>query len=489
MADESASGKPGLIQRVQQGLGAARALAVSLPGKLLGLSVAFVFLAEILIFFPSAASFRTEWLRDRVDSAHLAALAADAAADAGQDVMLSDAAMRDLLAGADAVSVARITDGVNELVLGGAIGEAELITANLLDESFLDQLVGACHAFLAPEGRYVRIIARPRAVGAEASLISVIVPEAGLRAELFEYSRNIFWLSLFIAVVTGCLLYAVLLIMFVRPMRRLAAAMTAFKEDPSDPARTVTPSRRGDEIGEAEAALAAMQSDVRAAFAQRERLAALGGAVARINHDLRNVLASAQLVSDRLAMSKDERVAAMGARLLRAVDRGIRLCQDTLDYGRSSEHAPELASIPLRNAVDDAAGDAFAATGAAGWDNRIDEALTVNADPDHLHRIFLNLVRNAVQAMAHSEPANLTMEAQAAEDGVTVRLTDTGPGVPDRIAETLFEPFGRSGSSAGSGLGLSIARELARAMGGEVVLARTGAEGSVFEVSLKAVEG
>ncbi|MCR9130205.1 MAG: HAMP domain-containing histidine kinase [Alphaproteobacteria bacterium] len=461
------------------------ARAASLPGKLLGLSVLFVFVAEILIFFPSAANFRTEWMRDRADAAHLAALAADAAAE--QDVMLSDQAIRDLLAGADAVSISRITDGANELVLGGFIGEAVLVSAELEEESLLDRIVRTCDALLAPPGRFLRIVAKPRAAGSEAERISVILPETGLRAELIAYSRNIFWLSLFIAAVTGGLLYGVLLVIFVRPMRKLASAMTAFKDDPADPARTVTPSGRADEIGEAEAALAAMQADVRAAFAQRERLAALGGAVARINHDLRNVLASAQLISDRLAMSKDERVAAMGARLLRAVDRGIRLCQDTLDYGRTSERAPDMVTVTLRNAVDDAAGDAFAATGAADWRNEINETLEVSADPDHLHRIFLNLIRNALQAMEGQDEPVLIVTAAGKEGAVLVQLRDTGPGVPDRIAETLFEPFGRSGSKAGSGLGLSIARELARAMGGGVRLLETGPEGSVFEVKLKAV--
>lgn len=459
-----------------------RRRASSLPGKLLGLSVAFVFVAEILIFFPSAANFRTEWLRDRADAAHLAALAADAAAE--QDLMLSDEAIRELLAGADAVSVARIADGANELVLGGAVGDVTVVPAELETETVFDRIAAVCEALLAPPGRYLRIVARPRAASREEQII-VILPEAGLRAELFEFSRNIFWLSLFIALVTGGLLYLVLLGLFVRPMRRLAQAMTAFKDDPADPARTVAVSRRGDEIGEAEAALAAMQADVRAAFAQKERLAALGGAVARINHDLRNVLASAQLISDRLAMSEDERVAAVGARLLRAVDRGIRLCQDTLDYGRTSERPPELSPVALREAVDDAAGDAFAATGAADWDNQISPELRVSVDPDHLHRIFLNLFRNALQAMQGQDEPALSVRASLSDGMVQVQVRDSGPGVPDRIAETLFEPFGRTGSRSGSGLGLSIARELSRAMGGEVILAASGPDGAVFEVRLQ----
>lgn len=471
--DPRAGRSPGVMKRV-------RRLVLSLPGKLLSLAIAFVLVAEVLIFFPSASNFRTEWLKDRADAAHLAALAAESV----PDMQLGEDMVREILSSADAVSVARITDGVNELILGGTLGDVTLVTADITGEGFFDRLIATCHTFLAPEGRYVRIIAEPRARADSGELISVIVPEAGLRAELYAYSRNIVWLSLFIAVVTGGLLYLVILFMLVRPMRRLSKAMTRFQEDPTDPGRTVTAGTRSDEIGDAEAALSAMQAEVRAAFAQRERLAALGGAVARINHDLRNVFASAQLISDRLAMSKDERVSAMGARLVRAVDRGIRLCQESLDYGKTQEHAPELQSIGLRNAVDDAAGDAFAATGVADWINDIDEGLSVSVDADHLHRIFVNLIRNAIQAMEGREIARLSVVAEARGGDVVVTLTDTGPGVPGRVQETLFQPFGVSGSKSGSGLGLSIARELARSMGGDVKLARTGEAGSVFEVRL-----
>lgn len=476
--DTDAPAAPGLAARARAVMAGVRAWAFSLPGKLLALSVIFVLIAEILIFFPSAASFRTEWLMDRADAAHLAALAAESAGD----MQLGEDMVRELLAGAEVVAVSRVTEGVNELVLGGEIGEAELLTADVTQQGFFDALIGVSRTFLAPEGRFLRIIAQPRT--REDERISVIVPEAGLRSALLTFSRNIALLSLFIAAMTGGLLYFVLLFMLVRPMRRLARAMTAFAEDPLDPARRAPGRQRSDELGDAQAALLAMQDEVRDAFVQRERLAALGGAVARINHDLRNVLASAQLVSDRLAMNSDARVANMGARLLRAVDRGIRLCAETLEYGRAKERAPQMKPVVLRDAVDDAAGDAFAATGAADWSNAIDETAQALADPDHLHRIVLNLVRNAVQAM----PDGGVIQADCRRKGDTLILTlsDTGPGVPDRVRETLFEPFGRSGAAGGSGLGLSIARELARSMGGDVTLAQTGPEGSVFEVRLRA---
>lgn len=463
---------------------AVRRAILSMPGKLLALSIGFVLLAEILIFFPSAANFRTDWMTDRADAAHLAALAAEASDDMG----LGDEMIAEILTGLDAVLVGRVHDGMNVpvLVTPEGTGGAEVVLAELSEENLLERIGAAVSTVFAPKGRYLHILVAPNARQQE--LMSVIVPEQGLRDELIEYSHRIFWVSIFIAVLTGGLIYLCLLFMFVRPMRKLAQAMMAFQEDPSNPASNVTVSNRSDEIGDAEQALAAMQDEVRTAFRQRERLAALGGAVARINHDLRNVLTSAQLISDRLSSNADERVSAMGGRLVRAVDRGIRLCEDTLQYGRSQERPPELKPVSLRAALDDAAGDAFAATGPADWTNQVDEGLQAYADPDHFHRIFLNLFRNGLQAMAQAnvEAPGLHVSAELydAEQCVRIAVRDTGPGVPARIAETLFEPFGRTGSKGGSGLGLSIARELARAMGGEARLKETSDQGAVFEVSL-----
>ncbi len=462
---------------------AVRKALVSMPGKLLGLSIGFVLLAEILIFFPSAANYRSDWLTERTDDAYLASLAVETADEMG----LGDEMIANLLSSADAVIVGRVYDGMNVPLLAqpGGIGAAPVVEVMLAEENLFKRIFNTIGVFLAPEGRYLLIIDEPMA--GEAGLISVVVPEAGLKRDLYAYSGRVLWLSIFIAVMTGGLIYLCLMFMFVRPMRKLAQAMTQFQQDPGNPACTVALSRRSDEIGEAESALAAMQDEVRTAFRQRERLAALGGAVARINHDLRNVLTSAQLISDRLSSNADERVAAMGARLVRAVDRGIRLCEDTLQYGRSEERPPELQPVNLRAALDDAAGDAFAATGAADWRNEVDEGLLVEADPDHLHRIFLNLFRNALQAMEKTPTPLIHVRARllGAGESVCVEVCDTGPGVPARIAETLFEPFGRTGSRGGSGLGLSIVRELARVMGGDVRLQSSSDAGAVFEVRLR----
>jgi len=456
---------------------------LSLRGKMLALAAGFVLLAEIIVFVPSAANYRTSWLEDRGEAAFLASLAAAAAGE----MELGDDIAAQLLEGADAVAVARREQGMNQLILGGDIGDGELVLADLRDMDLMRAVAETIGTVFASEGRYLNILYVPKNRPDE--LISVVVPEGPLKNDLYAFCVRIFWLSIFIAGVTGGLLYVVLFYVAVRPMRRLAQAMTDFQADPADPRRSVALSGRRDEIGEAETSLAAMQEVVREAFAERQRLAALGEAVAKINHDLRNVLASAQLISDRLAMSRDERVAGMGARLVRAIDRGVRLCQDTLNYGRSSDTPARMEPVTLAPALDDAAGDAFAAVGAAEWINRVDPDLRVTADPDHLHRIFVNLFRNAVQAMDSVRSARLAVDSTAGGDMVHIDVRDNGPGVPEAAVESLFRPFAVTTRTGGSGLGLSIAQELARALGGELVLYANSPAGAVFRVTLKRLAG
>jgi len=442
----------------------------------------------VLVYFPAAASFRLQWMTDRAEAAHLAALAADVAPGGA----LGEEEVRALLMGADAVAVARVRDGMNELVLySGPIGEG-LVESDLRTAGWLTHIRETVEVLNAPDNRLLRIRARP--VGAPEELIDVIVREAPLRSALRDFSGRLLIFASLAALIVGAVLYCALFFLFVRPMRRLAGAMTHFREDPADPARMIQPGAARNEIGQAEHELARMQADVRQALLQRERLAALGSAVAKINHDLRNVLASAQLVSDRLAMDSDDRVRGMGERLVRAVDRGVRLCEATLEFGRAEESAPVRQPVAARALLDEVAGDAILAEGEVVWRNEVSDDLRLDADPDQAHRLFLNLCRNAIQAMQTRE-GERRLTARAAPmppigsgSGETrIEISDTGPGVPPKARERLFQAFSGSTRRGGSGLGLSIARELARAHGGDVELVSTGDGGSVFSVRLPAV--
>src|SRR6478736_3402271 len=149
----------------------------------------------------------------------------------------------------------------------------------------------------------------------------------------------------------------------------------------------------------AERELSSMQSDLVSMLHQKSRLAALGLAVSKINHDLRNLLATAQLISDQLATVPDPRVQRFAPKLVRSLERAIDFCQSTLSYGRAQEAAPDrrrIAVDPVINEVRESLGLA-ADSATITWVNHLERGLTIDADPDQLFRILLNLARNAVQ--------------------------------------------------------------------------------------------
>jgi signal transduction histidine kinase len=286
----------------------------------------------------------------------------------------------------------------------------------------------------------------------------------------------------------GALVYLSLNLFLVRPMRRITVSMERFRADPNNEAARLHPSGRHDEIGRAEAELERMQSDLRAALASRARLVALGEAVAKINHEMRNMLTSAQLASERLAASGDPVVARTLPRLERALDRAATLATNVLAFGRSEEPEPSARPVPVRAALEAAAEDARLAPGGVELVANIDDRAQVLADPDQLHRMLVNLMRNAREAMDGDLGRRGKGKVAATlrvEDGVSVlRLADDGPGLPERAQANLFQPFQGSTRRGGAGLGLAISRELAQAHGGDIVLVETSAKGTTFDIRL-----
>ena len=313
---------------------------------------------------------------------------------------------------------------------------------------------------------------------------------------MIAYMLQFAAVTAFIFIVAGGLVYASLNVFLIRPIKRITVAMEQFRERPEDPSTRVPLSGRRDEIGRAEAELSRMQDELRQALQSRARLAALGEAVAKINHDLRNILTSAQMAFERLQDSGDPRIAKALPRLERALNRAIKLAQDVLDYGKSEEPAPQPQPVALSAAAAVAGEDAGlgpeGAQGAQGVALQIElaDGIEVAVDPDHLHRILVNLFRNAREAIEgrlDGERTGWVRLSAAAVDGlVRMRVADNGPGVPERAQERLFQPFVGSGRRGGTGLGLAIARDLARANGGELELVETGPDGAAFELTLPA---
>jgi signal transduction histidine kinase len=454
-----------------------RHLTRSLSGRLLVLTIAFVMLAEVLIYFPSAARFYHDALASRLAAAQIAVLALEASHDPDLSPMLK----RELLANAGVRAVALKRNNTRSLYLAEPMPIEIAVAVDLREAAPAELLFRAIESMIAGGERVMRVVGTPRHGGGE--FIEILIDEAPVRTELFAFSWRIFALSLVIALVTSALVFMTLFINFVRPMQRLTQSMVRFQEQPADAERIIEPSARRDEIGQSERVLAAMQTELRQALQQREHLAALGTAVAKIQHDLRNILASAQLASDRLSTSKDPAVQRMAPRLVQSIDRAIALATNSLRYGRAEETPPRRQRVALLPLAEEAMNAALAAgEGEALWRNDIAPDLTIDADPEQLLRVIVNIGRNAVEAVEGRDGGRVVLSAMRDQRGVVIELADNGAGIPDEAAKSLFQPFAARGRAGGTGLGLAIARELARGHGGDVTLARTGPEGTVFRI-------
>jgi signal transduction histidine kinase len=469
----------------RQPFGGVWSIATSLPAKLLFLTIAFVMLAEVLIFVPSVANFRRNWLMERVTAAKIASLALEASGGAEVPERLRQELLR--TAGVHAVSVKR--PELRRLVLGMP-DEAEIADVyDLRTETFLQLIPDALQALAAPPGRLIRVIATPDAK-APSEEFDVAIDETPLRAAMWRYARNIFWLSIIISIITAALVYLALTGLLVRPMMRITRNIVAYRENPEDTSRIITPSGRHDEIGVAEKELATLQMQLSGLLREKARLANVGLAVSKINHDLRNILSSAQLVSDRLAMVADPTVQRFVPRLIRALDRAILLCANTIKYGRSEEAPPKRTRVPLRALLTEV-NESLGVEEVSGVRMTISVPPTINlfADRDQIFRVLANLIRNALEALRQADPPvnDPKIEVTARQDGETalIQVSDNGPGVPANLRENLFKAFQTSSKSDGNGLGLVIAAELVRAHGGDIRL-EDAASGASFMVTLPA---
>jgi signal transduction histidine kinase len=461
-----------------------------LSGKLLVLTILFVMIAEVLIYVPSVANFRVVWLKDRLATAYTAALVLDAAPNG----IVSDELGKQILDSIGARAVAMKMGTRRRMLAIDDMPPAVAATYDMRNVYAVDAIIDAFATMLNNKKDVMRVVG-PAPMGGE--YIELVMDEQPLRKAMLRYSADILFLSLVISAITAALVYLALHYMFVRPMRRITANMIAFRADPEDNERAIVPSTRLDEIGLAERELATMQSELASMLHQKSRLAGLGLAVSKINHDLRNLLASAQLFSDRLAKIPDPGVQRFAPKLMHALERAIAFCQSTLSYGRLQEPPPDRRPIPLEPLVDEVHETlGLGADAPIRWITAIERGLIVEADYDQLFRILLNLARNAVQAMdtqaeGRTDPGRDQIRITGRREGavVVIEVSDTGPGFSEKAQAHLFEAFQGSTRTGGTGLGLAIAAELVRAHGGDIRLVE-GTIGATLRLTIpdRAVE-
>ncbi|MFO1115421.1 MAG: HAMP domain-containing sensor histidine kinase [Beijerinckiaceae bacterium] len=461
-----------------------RALRLGLSGRVLFLIICFVLMAEVAIYIPSIANFRNNWLQTRLSAAYTAALVLDAAPEG----MVPDDLKVAILDSVGARMIVLKRPASRRMLAVSDMPPEVDETIDLRGFSPWTTIPATFRSLFAREGRILDVRG-DAPMGAE--YVEVAMNEAPLKAAMRSYSINIVLLSLLISLIVASLAVIALNVMVLKPVRRLTGNVVDFAAAPEDVTRIIAPSGAGHEIGEAEEALADMERALARELSEKKHLAALGLAVAKINHDLRNMLSSAQLISDRLASASDPLVMRLAPKLVGTLDRAIRFCEATLSYGRASDEAPKIAPTPLRLLAEEALETVLLS---ARRDIRVaNEApadLIVEVDREQFFRVLANLFRNAVEALdgsAHAAPA-IRLAAERGGANVRIVVADNGPGLPPAARERLFSAFRGSVRPGGTGLGLAIAADILRAHGGSIALVPGGEAwpGAAFEIVLPA---
>lgn len=451
----------------------------SLSGRFLILTALFVMLAEVMIFVPSVARFRLDYLTSRLERAQIASLVLV------PNEMISPELEEELLKNAGVFNVVLRRDEVRQLALSRPFEATEITTYDLRDTSATTLIRDAMAQLFAPEDRLIRVIGNP--VREAGLLIEVTMPSAPLRNEMIDYGLRILLLSAIISIFTALLLFVAVRRFLVKPIRGVVEAMKSYADEPEDARRIIVPSAGLRELRDAEQALQSMQTQLTGALKQKQRLAQLGSAVAKVSHDLRNILTTSQLFADRLEAAGDPAVRRMTPKLVASIARAVNLCEATLAFGRAEEPPPALNRIALAGVVQDVLEGERLAAGDHPIDfvESVPPGMTVRADAEQLYRVLSNLVRNARQAIiATGRPGEVRIEATEDEAQWSITVTDTGPGMPPKAREHLFTAFAGGARKGGAGLGLAIAAELVRGHGGRLELLRTSGTGTAFAIRL-----
>jgi signal transduction histidine kinase len=455
-----------------------------LSGRLLWLTVIFVMLAEILIFMPSVAGMRTNWLRDRLDTAAAAGIVIDGL----QSAELPRALQNDTLLATGTKVIALRKDGTSRLLAATEVPPEIDAQYDLADTSMVTSLRDALDTMIFGGGRVMRVFGP---IGESDMIIELVMTDDALRKDMLIYAKMMFLISLLISLITAVLIFVAINRMMILPIRRLTHSMQIFSQQPDDPSRVFTADRSRGELAVAGRHLAAMQVELQRTLKQQKNLADLGLAVSKINHDMRNILASAQLMSDRLTDVEDPMVRSFAPKLLRTIDRAVGYTSEVLAYGQASEAAPRRRRINLADLTQEVK-DMLAIDPDSGveFSDQISSDLEIDGDGEQIFRVVHNLCRNAVQALLAHDPADgqamrrVTVSAHRLGSVVSITIDDTGPGMPRKARENLFSAFRGSARSGGTGLGLVIARELVLAHGGTIALVEKPGPGTQFRIEI-----
>ncbi|WP_321336962.1 HAMP domain-containing sensor histidine kinase [uncultured Cohaesibacter sp.] len=455
--------------------------AFGLSTKLLLLTIVFVMLSEILIFVPSISKFRADWITRKLELAEVAALIYTNASDDLKDKAIE----QELLNRLNVQTLGLRNHGKRRLLAMVDMPGKIMRDDDIQTMSPPELIAAAFDTLLFGKGRTIRVVGQTKD---NQGMVEMVFDETGLRGDMIRFSINILLLSLVISMITAGLVYLSLRALLVRPILGLLDNMARFTTNPEDTNAVIKPSERRDEIGMIEMQLGEMEGILANTLHKQRRLADLGLAVSKINHDLRNIIASAQLFSDRLSILDDPTVQRVVPKLMDTLDRAVDYSRAVMSYGKAQEAPPDKRLLNLYQLGEEMR-DLLDLSDASRlrFSNHIPKNLEVYADPAQLFRVLMNLCRNSVDVMQGSKEeaviCRLDLLARIENDKTIIEVSDTGPGVPERARAHLFRPFQGSVRKGGTGLGLAIAAEIVRAHGGAIRLLDRS-PGAHFEISL-----
>lgn len=294
----------------------------------------------------------------------------------------------------------------------------------------------------------------------------------------------------FLALIVGTLLMVWLSRIVTSPLEDLATGVRAFGVGDSS---HLLPSDGTREVRELSLAFARMRDEIvhaNQALLESERLATIGRMASSVSHDLRHYLASVYANSEFLAsspLSEQERTEILSD-IRTAVHGTTELIESMLIFSRAGagiRRSHELIAALLERAIallrahPDAAGVQLTT---ASCDPADTAALV---DGKQVERAIYNLLLNACQSARTGREAPSVEARLRVQDGaIIIEVQDNGPGVPEGIRTSLFQPFVSEGKQKGSGLGLTLAQSIAAEHGGEVVLVATNPGETIFRMTI-----
>jgi len=451
----------------------------SLSARVFWLIVATILMVEMLVVMPGLGKERQYWIWSRAQGAELLALSIrDGSGPANP--LLRNALLK--LSDTKAIT---LTDGLNRVqVLPDQMPSRFGPDIYLQQESLLTSMWRADLAVLGRQAPYARVYETFQPGNVH---LAVIISQGRLAHDLRIYLLHVAALATVVGLITASLVFVALDRELVQPMQVMTASIAGFRRNPGYAGLgglKWLSTRGDDEIAAAARELVAMQYELRAALWRNARLAALGTSVAKISHDLRNILSSALLVADRFERHDDPMVKQAANTLIPAMERAVELVSRTLDFAQEGPPAVARAPVALHALIEEVEDMLRTTFGTVVVENQVPRDLVLLIDRNQIYRVLVNLMRNAVEAGATR--IRITQEL---DSGMTLLVVaDNGPGLPPKALSNLFRPFTGTGRNGGTGLGLAIARDLARAHGGDVFLRRTAPGGTEFGITLAGEE-